>query len=146
MGIEVEQTKIIRSDPDIIWDLLGKPERWSSWWQDCVIARTTDDRRLSEGSRLEVVVQPRTMRMTFHPVVDLLTERKTLSLTHRSALLQSTAAWYLQEKPDATVVKAEVVFNGLLPFLITIAQQSRVVRSSVKQNLLGLKRAAERMV
>ncbi len=146
MGIEVEQSKMIRSDPEIIWDLLERPEKWSSWWRECVEARITDDRALREGSRLELVLQPVRLRKTLRPVVDLLTERKTLSLTHRSPFLQTTFAWYLVERPDATVVKVEAVANGLFPFLVTIAQQSGVVRHTVQSHLRALKRAAERMV
>ncbi len=146
MGIEVEQSKVVRSDPEVIWELLERPEKWSSWWRECVEARITDDRTLREGSRLELVLQPVRLRQTLRPVVDLLTERKTLRLTHRSAFLQTTFAWYLVERPDATVVKAEVVANGLFPFLVTIAQQSGVVRRTVQGNLRALKRAAERMV
>ena len=146
MGIEYEQTKVIRTDPEVIWDFLGRLETWKTWWPDCVEALAVDDRTLREGSRLELVLQPVRLRMTLRPVVDLLSESKTLSLTHRSAFLQTTFAWYLVEKPDATLVKAEVVANGLFPFLVTIAQQSGVVRGSVQRNLRGLKRAAERMV
>ena len=146
MGIEFEQTKVIRSDPEIIWELLERPEKWSSWWPECVAARATDEGTLREGSRLELVVQPFRARWTLRPTVDLLTERKTMSLTHRSALLQTTFGWYLQERPDATLVKGEVVANGLGPFLLTIAQQSSLVRGTVQRNLRALKRAAERMV
>ncbi len=146
MGIEVEQTKIIRADADVVWDFLERPETWKTWWTDCIEARTLDDRSLHEGSALELVVQPRRLKLTFTPVVDLLTERKLLSLTYRSAFTQTTAAWYLHEKPDATHVKAELVFNGLFPFLVTISQQSSAVRATVQRNLRGLKKAAERMV
>lgn len=145
MGIEVEQAKIIRADPEVVWDFLEHPETWKTWWPDCVEARVTDDRTLREASRLESVVRPVRLSLTLNPIVDLVIERKTLSMTHRSAFIQSTAAWYLYEKPDATHVKAELVFNGLFPFLVTIAQRSSTVRASVKRNLLGLKRAAERM-
>ena len=146
MGIEYEQTKLIRTDPEVIWDFLGRPETWKTWWPDCVEARAVDDRTLREGSRLEVVLQPVRLRVTLWPVVDLLTASRTLSLTHRSTFLHTTFAWHLVEKPDATLVKAEVVANGIFPFLVTIAQRSGVVRGAVQRNLRGLKRAAERMV
>jgi hypothetical protein len=146
MGIEIEQTKIIRADPEVVWDFLVRTETWKSWWPDCIEALRDTDRQLEEGSRLELVLQPRITKLTLRPIVDLFTDGKTLSLTHRSALIQATAAWYLSERPDATLVKGELVFNGLLSFLITIAQQSSAVRASFQRNLSGLKKAAERMV
>jgi len=144
MGIEVEETKIVRSDPEVIWELLSKPEGWKGWWPACVEARLAEDPVLRDGSQLEVVLKPATVKMTFHPVVDLFTENKHLSLTHRSAFIQTTAVWYLTPRPDATLVKAEIIFNGLFPFLVTIAQRSSVVRYALQSNLRGLKRHAER--
>lgn len=146
MGVELELVKIVRADPEVVWDFLVRTETWKSWWPDCVEAASEDDRRLEEGSRIELVLQPRITKVTLRPTVDLYTKGKTLSLTHRSALIQTTAAWYLSEKPDATVVKGELVFNGLLPFLVTIAQQSSAVRACFQRNLSGLKKAAERLV
>jgi Polyketide cyclase / dehydrase and lipid transport len=146
MGIEIEQSKVIRADPEVVWDFLVRTETWKSWWPDCVEAARADDRRLEEGTRLELVLQPRITKLTLRPVVDLFTEGKTLSLTHRSALIQTTAAWYISERPDATVVKGELVFNGFLPFVITVSQQSSAVRACFQRNLAGLKKAAERMV
>ena len=106
--------------------------------------KTQDGRLLHEGSELELVVRPRHMKMTLRPVVDLCTEGKTLSLTHRSAGIHSTCVWQLTDRPEGVRLSAEIVFNGLVPFLITIAQQSSVVRLSLNNNLNGLNRAAER--
>jgi hypothetical protein len=144
MGIEAEVSRKIFADSDAIWELLSDLEAWPTWWVDCVIARTMDSRTLREGSTLEVLVKPRAVSLTLNPVVDLFTERKLLSLTHRSAFIHSTATWQLVEKNDAVTVTASIVFNGLLPFLITIAQQSSVVRFSLNNNLKGLKKAAEK--
>ena len=144
MGIEVEVSKLIFAEREIIWSLLDEPKGWSSWWADCVNARTKDDRSLREGSPLEVVLQPKHMKLTLHPVVDLYTEYKTLSLTHRSTMIHTTCSWQMVDRQEGVKVTAQIVFNGLLPFLITIAQQSSIVRFSLSNNLKGLKKAAER--
>lgn len=144
MGIEAEVSRKIFADSDAIWELLGDPPAWPTWWLDCVSAKTLDSRTLREGSALEVLVKPRTMSLTLNPVVDLYTERKLLSLTHRSTFIHTTATWQLLEKKDSVLVTANIVFNGLLPFLITISQQSSVVRFSLNNNLKGLKKAAEK--
>ena len=144
MGIEAEVSRKIFADSDAIWELLSDLEAWPTWWMDCVAARTMDSRKLREGSALEVLVKPRTVSLTLNPVVDLFTERKLLSLTHRSTFVHTTATWQLLEKNDAVIVTANIVFNGFLPFLITIAQQSSVVRLSLNNNLKGLKKAAEK--
>ncbi|MEM7583148.1 MAG: SRPBCC family protein [Acidobacteriota bacterium] len=146
MGIDVDITTPIRADPEVIWGLLEDPSTWSDWWRGCVTAQTSDGRSLREGSKLELVLQPKFQKFTFRPVVDLLTENKTLSLTQRSMTLQSTTVWYLAEKPDRTLVNVQTVFNGLLPFAMSILQQRRTVQMSLKANLQGLRRAAERKV
>ena len=144
MGIEAEVSKNVLTEREIIWELLGDPSTWASWWVDCVAAKTTDERSLREGSRLEVVLKPKRGKMTLNPVVDLCTEGKLLSLTHRSFGIHTTCEWKLEDRPEGVRVTARIVFNGLVPFLITIAQQSSIVRFSLNNNLRGLKRAAER--
>lgn len=144
MGIEVELSKKIIAEREIIWSLLEDPKQWPTWWQDCVAARTMDQLSLREGSQLEVVLRPKRMKLRLNPVVDLHTPNKTLSLTHHSATIHSTCSWHFNDRPDGTLVTAQMVFNGFLPFVITIAQQSSIVRFSLNNNLRGLKKAAER--
>lgn len=146
MGIDAEFSTGIRADPDVIWGLLADPIGWSTWWRSCVASRTFDGKELREGSELELVLQPKHQKFTFRPVVDLITEERTLSLTQRSFAVQTTTAWYLAEKPDRTQVTVQSVFNGLLPFLMSIAQQRSTVQLCLKTNLQGLRRAAERLV
>ncbi len=146
MGIDVDLSTGIRADPDVVWGLLEDASSWSTWWRGCITARAFDDRRLREGSQLELVLQPKLQKFTFKPVVDLLTENRALSLTHRSAFLQTTTAWYLVEKPDRTMVTVQSVFNGVMPFLMSILQQRSSVQLCLKGNLQGLRRAAERIM
>jgi hypothetical protein len=146
MGIDVDLSTGIRADPDVIWGLLETPSSWNTWWRGCVNAQALDGRTLREGSRLEVVLQPKLQKFTFKPVVDLLTEHRALSLTHRSIFLQTTTAWYLVEKPDRTTVTVQTVFNGVMPFAMSILQQRSSVQLCLKGNLQGLRRAAERIM
>ena len=146
MGIDADLSAGIRADPDVIWGLLVDASSWSTWWRACVSAESMDGKELREESDLEVVLQPKLQKFTFRPVVDLLTENRTLSLTQRSLLVQTTTAWYLAEKPDRTQVTVQTVFNGVLPFLMSIAQQRGTVQLCLKSNLQGLRRAAERLV
>lgn len=146
MGIDVDISTQIRADPEVIWELLVDPAGWSSWWRACVAARKLDDFDLREGSQIEVVLQPKFQKFTFRPVVDLMTENRTLSFTQRSVFVQTTTVWYLAEKPDRVQVNAQSVFNGILPFFMSILQQRKVVHLCLKSNLQGLRRAAERKV
>ena len=146
MGIDVDLSTQIRADPEVIWELLVDPSGWNSWWRGCIAARCLDDRTLREGSELEVVLQPKLQKFTFRPFVDLLTENRTFSLTHRSIFVQTTTTWYLAEKPDRVQVNVQTVFNGILPFVMSILQQRSSVQLCLKGNLQGLRRAAERKV
>ena len=145
MGIDADLSINVRADPDVIWSLLEDPSTWPGWWRSCVAARSVDGKALREGSRLEVVLQVKLQKLTFKPVVDLLTPNRTLSLTQRSFAVQTTTGWYLAEKPDRTEVKVQTVFNGLLPFFMSILQQRSTVQMALKSNLQGLRRAAERI-
>ncbi len=146
MGIDVDLSTGIRADPDVIWGLLETPSTWSTWWRGCITAQALDGRTLREGSRIEVVLQPKLQKFTFKPVVDLMTEHRALSLTHRSLFVQTTTAWYLAEKPDRTMVTVQTVFNGVMPFFMSILQQRSSVQLCLKANLQGLRRGAERIM
>lgn len=144
MGIEAEIARNILADPDVIWEQLTDTKAWPSWWVDCQSAKTLDDKRLDEGSRLELVVKPHSIPLTLRPEVDLMSFHKTLSLTHHSAFIHTTCTWQLVERPEGVRVTAQIVFNGIFPFLVTILQQSSVVRFSLNNFMKGLKRSAER--
>lgn len=146
MGIDVDLSTNVRADPEVIWGMLEDPSSWKTWWRGCIEARSLDDRTLREGSEIEIVLQPKLQKFTFRPVVDLLTENRSLSLTHRSPLVQTTTAWYLVEKPDRTQVSVQSVFNGILPFFMSVMQQRSAVQLALKGNLQGLRRVAERKV
>ena len=146
MGLDADLSTNVRADPEVIWGLLEDPSTWNAWWRSCVAAHTLDNLPLREGSRLEVVLQPKLQKFTFQPTVDLMTENRTLSLTHRSIFVQTTTVWYLAEKPDRTQVTLQTVFNGVLPFLMSVLQQRSSVQMALKGNLQGLRRAAERKV
>lgn len=145
MGIDADLSINVRADPEVIWGLLVDPSTWQGWWRSCVAARALDGKTLREGSRLELVLQVKFQKLTFKPEVDLLTENRTLSLTQRSLSVQTTTSWYLAEKPDRTQVTVQTVFNGLLPFFMSVLQQRGTVEMALRSNLQGLRRAAERI-
>lgn len=145
MAIVVELSVNVAADRQTIWTLLTDASTWPTWWRDCRAAAASDFRRLREGSQLEVVVQPRHGKTTFRPEVDLLTEGKTLSLTERSALLQTTVAWHLHATESGTRITVHGVLTGFATVLMRLTRQDDTVRFALHSNLRGLKKIAERM-
>ncbi|HEX9731783.1 MAG TPA: SRPBCC family protein [Thermoanaerobaculia bacterium] len=145
MAVVVERSLNVASAPQTVWGLLVNLESWKAWWPDCVAANATDFRTLREGSKIELVLQPRHRKMTFNPVVDLLTEGKTLSLTHATPLLQGTVVWTVAEGPNGARVGVRGVFKGVRVWLGGVAGGNDVFQLSLYANLRGLKKLAERM-
>ena len=145
MAVIVEKTANIAAAPETVWGLLANLESWQTWWGDCVAAGTTDFAAFREGVQLEVVLQPRHRKLTFKPVVDMLTEGKTLSLTHQSATLRGTVVWNVAEGPTGTKVVLRGVFKGLRVWLLGLASASSVFQLTLSGSLRGLKKLAERM-
>lgn len=146
MGFECEQSVNVATEREVVWRLLIDPTTWKAWWSDCIDASAVDRRMLHEGSRIELVLQPKQLKHTFFPEVDLTSEGKSLSLTHRSAFVQWTVRWYLQELESGTRVTAHGAFTGLSTVLTRFFHQDDTVRFTLQSNLRGLKRLAERMV
>ncbi len=145
MAVVVEKVSNIASAPETVWGLLVNLETWKAWWPDCVTAHATDYRTLREGSQLELVLQPKHRKVTFNPIVDMLTEGRTLSLTQQSATLQTTVVWTVSEGPAGTKVSVRGVFKGLRVWLMGLVGGNDVYQFSLYSNLRGLKRVAERM-
>lgn len=146
MAVVVERTANIASAPETVWGLLVNLASWKTWWPDCVNAQTSDFRTLREGSKIELVLQPRHRKMTLNPVVDLLTEGRTLSLTQQTAMLQGTVVWTVSEGPTGTRVVVRGVFKGFQVWLMGLTGRNDVFQLALYGNLRGLKRVAERMV
>ena len=146
MPVVVERTINVASAPETVWGLLANPAAWKTWWPGCVMASTFDQRTLHEGSQLELVVQPRHRKMTFNPVVDLLTEGRNLSLTQHSALIQGTVEWTVSEGPAGARVKVRGVLTGFQVWVQGLFGQNTIFESHLYAHLRGLKKLAERMV
>jgi len=145
MSLIVERSVQIAAAPEAIWGLLSRPDTWAGWWSDCTIAKPYDAGRFGEGSKIELVLQPGWLKVTFRPYVDLFTENKTLSLTQRSALVQSTVAWYIQPRAESTRLAVRGVFQGGLFFFMRVLQRGGTAELVLKSHLRGLKRTVERM-
>lgn len=145
MGIEVELQKMIQASPKSVWSLLASPQTWATWWPECDGARTLDSKAVREGSRLQVTIKPGNNMMDLEPEVDLFTEQRTLSFTHRSVLLQATCVFYLHEKKQGTLVVVQAVAEGLQPLLGRLLGRTHLLNIVLESGLRGLKRLAERM-
>ena len=145
MGISIEHAVNVGAPPAVIWRLLIDPQTWGSWWRDCIDARSVDFRNLREGSEMELTLQPRHSKMTMHPIVDLMVEEKTLSITHRGPFLQATAAWYLDASEAGTRVKVQGAFTGIGPLVMRPFGARETAHFSLHASLRDLKKIAERM-
>jgi hypothetical protein len=101
--------------------------------------------RFDEGAQLEVVVQPRHLKSTYRPLVDMLTRERILSLTHRRAFRQVTVTYSLLPEADRVRVEARGVFQGAYFFFLRILQQGTLPGKTLKTQLRDLRRTAERL-
>lgn len=146
MAIVVEKTTQISSEPSILWGLLVNVESWKNWWRECIDAHTVDYRTVREGSKLELSLQPRHQKLTFRPVVDLLTEGKTLSFTHESILLKLTVVWIVEEGPKGARLTYRAVFKGFQVWVTGLFGMNHLYEATLASGMRGLKRLAERMI
>lgn len=146
MAVIVEKTSNIASAPETVWGLLVNLESWKRWWPDCVEAHTMDYRTLREGSKIELVVQPKHRKHTLNPVVDMISEGRRLSLTYESPVLRGTAVWTVGEGPSGTRVHLRAVFKGFQVWVMGLASKNDIFQLGLHSNLRGLKKLAERMI
>ncbi|MCG8459107.1 MAG: SRPBCC family protein [Holophagales bacterium] len=145
MGIEVELQKLVLASPKSVWALLASPGAWSTWWKEVEHAVAVDHKALREGSQLHLVIRPGNDQIELRPEVDLFTSERTLSLTHRSAMVQATCVFYLAEKRRGTQVDVHLVYSGPGSWLATLFGRRHLAQITLESGLRGLKRLAERM-
>ena len=146
MSIIVEHGVSMASDPQTVWGLLMNTGSWSTWWKECKVAQTTDHKTLREGSQIELLLLPRSSKITLWPVVDMLTEGKTFSMTHRSPMYQGTVVWRILPGKDGVRVEVRGVFQGIGIKLLALRGGKATLASVLRSNLRGLKRLAEQMI
>ncbi len=146
MSIIVEHSATMASDPKTVWGLLMNTASWSTWWKECEVAQTTDRKTLREGSKIELLLLPGSRKITLWPVVDMLTEGKTFSLTHRSTLYQGTVVWRIVPAKDGIRVDVRGVFQGVGITMLKMTGGTSTIQSTLRSNLRGLKRLAEQMI
>lgn len=144
MSIVVEETAHVLADPEVIWSLLADPPTWPGWWPGCLHVAVAGGRRFDEGASLEIVLQPRVLKTTYRPEVDLFTPGKTLSLTHRGPFRQCTVGFHLSAGAERVRLDVRGVFEGAYFFFLRVLQQGSTPQLSLHGAARGLRRAAER--
>lgn len=144
MSIVVEETAHVLAEPEVIWSLLAEPTGWPAWWPGCLHVNVAGGKRFDEGARLEVVLQPRLLKTTLRPVVDLFTVNRTLSLTHLDPFRQLTVTFSLSVGPERVRVDVRGVFQGSYFFLMRVLQKGSTPQVHLHGVARGLRRAAER--
>ena len=145
MGIELDLSKTVLAPPSVVWSLLGEPRSWSTWWRDCVSAQMADGRAPREGSPIQLVLKPGQQESSYEPTIDLYTEDRTLSLTHRSGLSRGTCVWYLNKKRNGTEVRLQLVYEGLGTWWVRLTGRRILVDLAFENQLKDLKKYAERL-
>ena len=143
MALVAETASPAAADPAVVWDLLTDLRTWSRWWPDCLSAENLDRHALREGSRIELVVRPARTKLDLHPVVDLLIQGRTLSITHRNAWLQGTIAWTIDPHPTGVRIGGRGVFRGLMTLGNPWLHHESAWQTSLARAVRGLKRASE---
>jgi hypothetical protein len=142
----VERTAHVEAAPETVWGLLINLNSWNAWWPECVEANTDDTRTLREGSKIELVIEPRHRKITLSPFVDMMSEGRSLSLTLLSPLLKGTVVWTVADGPSGAKVSVRGVFTGFQVWLLGLVGGTLVFQTSLYANLRGLKKFAEKMV
>lgn len=145
MSIVVEETAHVLAEPHHVWRLLSEPTAWPRWWTGCVAAKLIDGSRFDEGARLELVVQPKHLKTTYRPLVDMMTRERVLSLTHRGPFRQATVTWTLTPEDERVRVTARGVFQGAYFFFLRVLQKGSTPERVLKVQLRELRRTAERL-
>jgi hypothetical protein len=144
MALTIEETTLVGTPPEAIWRLLADPTCWRLWWPACLEAEAKDRRPLHDGSELDLLLKPTWIAMRVRPTVEVASPARALIWRGTSAGLTGRHAFYLDAKPNGTLVRQREEFSGwgLVPF--RLLRLDVATRRMFRDNLRGLKKLAER--
>jgi uncharacterized protein YndB with AHSA1/START domain len=140
----IEETILVAAPPEAVWKYLENPWSWPQWWPACREARTGDRKPLREGGRLRLVLKPSLLTFTFEPLVNVVQPGRALIWTGTGAGVTGRHAFFLEARPNGTLVRQREDFSGPGLALFLLLAQVPVTRRMFQRNLRGLKRFAER--
>jgi hypothetical protein len=143
-GLRIEESIQIAAAPEIVWKFLADPRSWQHWWPGCRGAETKDRKALREGSLLVLALHLgwMTWKLTVH--IEAATANRSLAWVGKSGGVTGRHAFYLDARPNGTFVRQQENFSGPGVLLFRLVRFDAATRRMFKQNLRGLKRAAER--
>lgn len=143
MALVVDESIAVAAPPESVWRLLEDPTTWTAWWPACVEARTADRRLIRDGSVLELALRPSWLTLRFRPRVEAATPGRHLIWVGRSAGVTGRHAFYLDRRPDGTLVRQHESFHGPGVLVLRLFGQAAATRRMFRESLKGLKRLAE---
>lgn len=146
MAIAMEHTVPVAADPETVWGLLINAESWKEWWPECVTAKSLDHRTLREGSRVELLLDASGRKRTFFAEVGMVSEGKTLSMTHESWNLRCTVTWNILPGPSGARLQVHGAFAGLGAFWEHTMGRDYSFSVPFRSQLRHLRRIAEQMI
>ncbi len=144
MALTIEESIQIAAPPETIWRYISDPFGWRIWWPQCKSAETTDRKPLRDGSQLEIVLEIGVIPITLRPIVEVAQPHRVLLWTGKSLGVTRRHAFYLEPRPTGTFVRQCETFDGPGLPLFRLFRLDHATIMMFKENLKGLKRAAER--
>lgn len=142
--LEIEESIRIAAAPEIVWRFLADPNSWVHWWPGCRAAQTRDRKSLHDGSEVTFDLHLGWLRLKVAARVEAATAPRTLLWVGRGGGLTGRHAFFLDAKPDGTLVRQRETFTGPGVLLYRLLRLDKATRQMFRSNLKGLKRIVER--
>lgn len=144
MPLRLEESTLAGAPTETVWRLVADPTCWRLWWPACLEAAARDRKPLHDGSELRLVVKPSWIPIRFALRVEVATAPRALILAGRGAGLEIRHSFFLEARPNGTLVRERQELSGwgLAPF--RLLRQDVASGARLRENLKGLKRLAER--
>ncbi len=144
MALEIAESIQVGTPPEAVWKLLADPTTWPIWWPGCRDAAAHDRKILRDGSQLKLALRLGWIILPLAARVELATPGRALIWVGRGAGVVGRHAFYLDARPNGTLVRQHEAFSGPGVLVFRLLRLDAATRRMFRDNLKGLKRAAER--
>jgi Polyketide cyclase / dehydrase and lipid transport len=135
----LERTSSIRCKPDQIFRILTDVSHWNTWTKSII------DIVIVKGARLEIGSKIKVRQPKLSPAIWTVTEiskNKCIVWEKKSFGLNMTANHLIEESPDISTVKLQVIYSGFLAPVIH-KMTSRLTETYLTMEITGLKEKCE---
>ncbi len=142
--VVVEESVVIDAEPEEVWRVFSRLDRWPTWNPACSAARHLSGTAWKKGAIFELTLKPWWRKLTFKPTVMESDIPERIVWVGKGGGVEGWHTFTFEQEGSGTKVTSYESFSGPLLWVMPLVSPERKVRHMFTQWLEGLKAEVEK--